>query len=991
MATVRRVTRRAEPSSRDSIEEKLWPVYIALAILAGFVAGGIIAVSSFEEPRVLYNGWFRLAALVMAVGASMLVIAAIPSRRVRRTVELAAVLSVFLHLVAMAVLYTQQVPAAPELAGVEEPIDSGPVTITDYHEPTEVEAFEQPLETEAPETTAPVEVARDTTQLDISKSGVAAAIPAATPELDTNALKMAESSEAGTPRATEQAQLSRQTASVPITVEPIAALPAQAGETESINTEANAGAIERTAEAELAIPRAVEPAQLEQPAPQSMAPLRRRTAREALPNAALIAAAPNRQLSQPLPTGSLAAGVPQLAKEVGGPDISPAPTIGEVGRGAAAVPGTAAIQSGPKIAISRPGIGSAGSVERAELGEGANGPSRVVELSPTTRSAQRASVSGTASDIGDAGGSQGGGGGDNRGVVGNGAVGTDVAPKFGALAKGTTGFDNIAAGAGVGGGGKAEPGLSGSPAQPFGAAPRLSLARGDARGAPSIAGGIAQPGRIGPRVEVAGIKADAPDLKFSGGQATGEVGKSSGPNVPGLQVGGGGISRGAAAPPTQVAKLDSSEGLSGIGREPTLEAGSINRHTRPDSDIVQPGAARFLSRKAGGPLAIDGRAREPAEAYRRRRGKQTDPSGEYGQPSERSDQAIDRGLEFLSRHQSPDGSWALGNFGQGKPGYENDTAELQSNTAATGLALLAFLGAGYDHYDDQYQGQVRRGLDYLLKNQRPNGDLFVPMDDESNKSVWLYSHGIATIALCEAFGMTGDTQLREPAQKAIDFIVGAQNAERGGWRYTPGRESDTSVSGWQLMALKSGELAGLTVPKETYRKVEKWLDAAQQSLNGKIEFAYNPYAPRQTAPGRFADHGKRPTAATTSMGLLMRLYTGWNRNDPRMKSGCDFLLQNPPRMGSRSQPLRDSYYWYYATQLMFHMKGEYWRQWNAQLHPILVDQQLQTGAFAGSWDPKLPVADRWGPAGGRIYVTTLNLLSLEVYYRHLPIYEQTAK
>src|SRR3990172_2809553 len=93
--------------------------------------------------------------------------------------------------------------------------------------------------------------------------------------------------------------------------------------------------------------------------------------------------------------------------------------------------------------------------------------------------------------------------------------------------------------------------------------------------------------------------------------------------------------------------------------------------------------------------------------------------------------------------------------------------------------------------------------------------------------MWLYSHGIATIALCEAYGMTQDPRLREPAQKAVDWIVAAQHPERGGWRYSPGVGSDTSVSGWMLMALKSGELAGLTVPESTYQGVENWLNSAE--------------------------------------------------------------------------------------------------------------------------------------------------------------------
>jgi hypothetical protein len=76
---------------------------------------------------------------------------------------------------------------------------------------------------------------------------------------------------------------------------------------------------------------------------------------------------------------------------------------------------------------------------------------------------------------------------------------------------------------------------------------------------------------------------------------------------------------------------------------------------------------------------------------------------------------------------------------------------------------------------------------------------------------------------------------------------------------------------------------------------------------------------------------------------------------------------------------------------MFHMRGDYWERWNGQLHELLTSTQEQTGAMAGSWDPWSPLPDRWSPHAGRLYVTTMNLLSLEVYYRHLPIYEDTAR
>ena len=441
---------------------------------------------------------------------------------------------------------------------------------------------------------------------------------------------------------------------------------------------------------------------------------------------------------------------------------------------------------------------------------------------------------------------------------------------------------------------------------------------------------------------------------------------------------------GAGALPLEVALLPQPPGGLGSGASP--EVGLLNRRTPLDSAVLQPGAARFLSRKTGGPLAIDGRARLPTEAYAGRAGQRKVKKGGGGL-AERNEQAIAKGLDFLMRHQLEDGRWSLNNFGAGRPGYEEEHASFQSDTAATGLALLSFLGAGYDHFDDEYRHVVREGLDFLLRNQKPDGDLYLPMDAESNKSAWFYSHGIATIALCEAYGMTGDEALRGPAQKALDFIMSSQSPRLGVWRYAPQYGSDTSASGWQLMALKSGELAGLKIAPQTYPRVKRWLDAAQVSKTDGSQYVYNPLA----ADTDSQRHGRKTSSAMTAVGLLMRLYLGWNRNDPQMIAGAEHLLQDLPAMGTSAQPQRDTYYWYYATQVMFHMRGKYWKEWNDRLHPLLVERQVQTGPMAGSWDPLGSVPDRWGPAGGRIYVTTLNLLSLEVYYRHLPIYEATAK
>jgi hypothetical protein len=300
--------------------------------------------------------------------------------------------------------------------------------------------------------------------------------------------------------------------------------------------------------------------------------------------------------------------------------------------------------------------------------------------------------------------------------------------------------------------------------------------------------------------------------------------------------------------------------------------------------------------------------------------------------------------------------------------------------------LLAFQGAGYTHRQHQYADTVSRGLKFLIENQRTNGDLYRKENTISDRNVALYSHGIASLALCEAYGMTQDADLREAAQSCLNYIAGTQHPQRGGWRYTPGVSSDTSVTGWMMMALKSGQLSGLQVPQQTYDGIQQWLGLAQSPQRAD-RYRYNPFAP-DTPTQR---HGKVPTPTMTSVGMLMRMYSGWRRDNPSMQSAADYLLKYPPQMGTPRSPQRDAYYWYYATQVMFHMGDNHWQQWNAALNPLLLDSQITQGPDAGSWDPSQPVPDRWAAHAGRLYVTTMNLLNLEVYYRHLPIYDDTAE
>jgi hypothetical protein len=437
-----------------------------------------------------------------------------------------------------------------------------------------------------------------------------------------------------------------------------------------------------------------------------------------------------------------------------------------------------------------------------------------------------------------------------------------------------------------------------------------------------------------------------------------------------------------------VVAVNAADGLGGLSSDVAPDVGLLSRQAQPESDQVADTTGRFLRRPVGGPLSVDTSVPVPTRAYQTRLNRRGDePAGGNGRPSPRTEEAIELGLVYLASQQLPGGGWSLARAGDAQLEETSGLQVVQSDTAATGLALLSFLGAGYHHRSDQYGNVVRDGLRHLIERQKPDGDLYQAMDADSNRSAWLYSHAIAAIALCEAYGMTQDPDLRDPAQRSVDFIVAAQHPQRGGWRYSPGVGSDTSVSGWMVMALRSGELANLSVPISVWENVERWLDRAQASTTRPELYRYNPLAPNTLEQG----HGRRPTKTMTAVGLLMRMYTGWRRDDEAMIAGAQYLRANSPEIGTIGDPQRDTYYWYYATQVMFHMRGEYWTAWNEQLHPLLTSTQVQVGTLAGSWDPMQPIPDRWGPHGGRLYVTTLNLLSLEVYYRHLPIYEDTAR
>ena len=330
-----------------------------------------------------------------------------------------------------------------------------------------------------------------------------------------------------------------------------------------------------------------------------------------------------------------------------------------------------------------------------------------------------------------------------------------------------------------------------------------------------------------------------------------------------------------------------------------------------------------------------------------------------------SEAAVQAGLEWLARHQRADGAWTLDYHAQCSDVPCPDETPTASDTAATGLGLLPFLGAGHIHTDkdSRYRETVKRGLDYLVSRQGSEGELFIG----GGRNYLFYSHAIAAMALCEAYGLSKDPRLRVPASRAIAFIVKNQNLDDGGWRYFPGQAGDTSVIGWQIFALRSAQLAGIDVPKRSVQGCRGYLDLASADPR-KSTYAYMP--------------GRAATPVMTAEGLLCRQYLGWPSDEPALRSGAKVVWADL-QMGGQ----RNIYYWYYATQLLHNMGGKDWIAWNKHIRDGLVRMQVGgQGCDRGSWDPLRPEVDVWGRTAGRHFVTSLSILTLEVYYRWLPLY-----
>jgi hypothetical protein len=346
--------------------------------------------------------------------------------------------------------------------------------------------------------------------------------------------------------------------------------------------------------------------------------------------------------------------------------------------------------------------------------------------------------------------------------------------------------------------------------------------------------------------------------------------------------------------------------------------------------------------------------------YRRDAASRASLGERYGATPE-SEDAVEAALRWLAAHQQRDGSWSFDLSQEPCRGQcknsQSDESLPRPATAATGLALLAFLGAGYNHHEGKYQEEIQRGL-YFLREAAAEANAGYDLQGGS-----MYGHGIAMLAVSEAMAMTRylgkqDTDLFTLAQRGSQFTANAQHP-LGGWRYVPGSPGDMTVTAWQVLSLISAQHGGVVLPTSTLSRAERFIRGL--SKPDAYSFGYQSVAAERT---------------TTAVGLCSLMYLGQSPHDEAFAKSLGQVAKRGPKF-------TDVYHDYYATLALHHARHQAWEKWHVPLREHLIRTQAVKGHEAGSWH----FADKNGDVGGRLYTTAMSAMILEVYYRYLPLYQ----
>ncbi|MFQ5654021.1 MAG: hypothetical protein ACE5GW_04745, partial [Planctomycetota bacterium] len=317
---------------------------------------------------------------------------------------------------------------------------------------------------------------------------------------------------------------------------------------------------------------------------------------------------------------------------------------------------------------------------------------------------------------------------------------------------------------------------------------------------------------------------------------------------------------------------------------------------------------------------------------------------------------------------------------RGYPGHD---------VGVTGLALLAFVGAGHTHTSDESEHRevVEKALEWILAQQQGSG----PREERGRfggpeAETWIYNHAIATQAIARLLLRSGDKQkLRKPLRDAVRLCLRARTKEYG-WKYRmAGKRNDSSVTGWMMEAVqaarecvKKGLLdVSASDTRKAIRGGVRWYDTVTSSVSGITGYETpgdEGSRLQKGYPEPYPFSKKLPTM--TAVSILCRLKGGVKPRDPSIEQGCELLRKHPPRwreIQRRRHSTINYYYWYHGARALAERGGKGWREWRSALEKALLDHQRDKGCEAGSWDTK----GEWCLVGGRVYATAICALTLE--------------
>jgi len=349
--------------------------------------------------------------------------------------------------------------------------------------------------------------------------------------------------------------------------------------------------------------------------------------------------------------------------------------------------------------------------------------------------------------------------------------------------------------------------------------------------------------------------------------------------------------------------------------------------------------------------------------------------------------AVDDALIWLKNHQNPDGYWASNEFDLecGKLGNDGPCTGLGFNrhdVGVTGLALLAFLGADNTDTRGRHKDVVKNGLRHLLSVQdKGTGNYADPLHLEHT-----YDHMLATLAVVEAFALTGKHKYKKSAQKALDYMYELRNPGAA-WRYADPADpqmiaypNDVSATGWAIMAMTMAKDYGLDIDETALEDSYAFIDEVTDNQGRTGYFDQGGGSSR--LPGADVTWPVEETEAMTAVGVLCRIFVDPDLtrpgNEEQIKKGVKLMLDMPITWNDNAPGRIDFYYWYYATYSLYQWNKSDFKKWEANIDTI-ADNQIREGEMKGSWDPQV---DPWGLAGGRVYSTAILALLMEVYYRY---------